>query len=82
MKKRKWALQDAKNRFSEVVNRAEAEGPQLITRRGEDTAVLISVRDFKALTGQKQSLVDFLRSSPLGEIDLSRDSDTGREIEL
>lgn len=80
--KTKWALQDAKNRFSEVVNKAEAEGPQLITRRGEDTAVLVSLKDYKALTQQKGNLVDFFRSSPLGEIDLTRDDDTGRDIDL
>lgn len=82
MKRSKWALQDAKNRFSEVVNRAETEGPQLITRRGEDTAVLVSLKDYKVLAGQKDSLVDFLRSSPLNELDLGRDKDLGRQVDL
>ena len=82
MKKSKWALQDAKNRFSEVVNRAETEGPQLITRRGQDTAVLVSLKDYKSLSGQKGSLVDFLLSSPLGELELDRDTDTGRDVDL
>ena len=79
--KTKWALQDAKNRFSEVVNKAEAEGPQLITRRGEDTAVLVSFKDFKELTGQKGNLVDFFAAASV-ELDLTRDDDTERDIDL
>ena len=80
--KSRWALQDAKNKLSEVVKEAESHGPQLITRRGQDAAVLISVKDFKALTAQKGSLVDFLKASPLGELDLTRDKDTGRDLDL
>ncbi len=79
-----WQLQHAKNRLSEVVDRATDEGPQVITRRGVDTAVVLSIRDYRRLSKPEQSLVDFLRTSPLAEVqlDLERDPDPGRDVEL
>jgi prevent-host-death family protein len=79
-----WQLQDAKNRFSEVVQKALEHGPQLITRRGVKTVVVMSVEDYQQLTKPKMNIVDFFRKSPLKdiEIDLKRDKDIGREIDL
>ena len=79
-----WALQDAKNRFSELVNLAIQDGPQVITRRGDETAVLLSMRDYHELAAPNGNLVDFFRSSPLVGLDLQfkRDDDYGREIDL
>jgi antitoxin Phd len=79
-----WALQDAKNRLSEVVDRAIGEGPQAITRRGKKVAVLVSSEQFRKLASPKGDLVSFLRSSPLvgAELDLTRDPDAGRETDL
>lgn len=79
-----WALQDAKNRFSEVVERAAREGPQTITRRGKDTAVVVSIEDFQRLAAPTGDLVTFFRKSPLAseELDLERRDDYGRKIEL
>jgi prevent-host-death family protein len=48
-----WQLQDAKQRFSEVIRKAESEGPQFVTRHGEEAAVLISVADYRALISNK-----------------------------
>lgn len=81
---RVWALQDAKNKLSEVVDRSIEEGPQVITRRGRESAVVLSVKDFNRLTGPKGSLVSFFRSSPLAgvELDLERARDYGRKVEL
>lgn len=45
-----WSLQDAKARFSEVVNRARKEGPQLVSRRGEETVVILDIKDYRKLT--------------------------------
>jgi len=75
--KRVWALQDAKNRLGEVVVRSIEEGPQIITRRGRDAAVVLSMEDFKRLTEPKGSLVSFFRNSPLAgvELDLARADD-------
>ena len=79
-----WQLQDAKNRFSEVVQKAIEQGPQIITRRGVKTVVILSVEDYQRLTDPKMNIIDFFRKSPLKDamIDLTRDEDIGREIDL
>lgn len=79
-----WALQDAKNRLSEVVNNAVREGPQTITRRGKETAVVISIQDFQQLTLSRGSLVSFVQKSPLAGagVCLERNPDKGREVDL
>ncbi|RLE21713.1 MAG: type II toxin-antitoxin system prevent-host-death family antitoxin [Acidobacteria bacterium] len=79
-----WKLQDAKNRFSEVVNEAARSGPQIVTRRGREAAVVMSVEDYRRLVMQEVNLVDFLRTSPLCgiEIDIERSKNLGREIDL
>jgi prevent-host-death family protein len=79
-----WQLQEAKNKLTEVINKALSSGPQTITRRGKKTAVVISIEDYKKLTSKAESLADFFKNSPFKDIDidLERDSDTGREIDL
>ena len=79
-----WALQEAKNRFSELVEQALRDGPQIVTRRGKDTVVVLSVEAFQELTAEPESLVTFLRHSPLAgvELDLERQADYGREVSL
>ncbi|MCX7049774.1 MAG: type II toxin-antitoxin system Phd/YefM family antitoxin [Candidatus Sumerlaeota bacterium] len=79
-----WQLQEAKNRFSEVVNRAQTEGPQTITRRGKETAVILSMEDYQAMTKPRESLVEFMRKSPWRGVDLniSRSKEPSREIDL
>ena len=76
-----WQLQDAKKRLSEVVRKAQTEGPQTITLHGEHVAVVVSAEQFAALSERKGTLVEFFRSSPLVgvEISLTRSKDTGRE---
>lgn len=82
--KRKWQLQEAKNRLSEVVNAAISGDPQTITRRGVETAVVISYQDYKRLLKPLTGLVDFFRVSPLCdvEIDLERNTEPSREVDL
>ena len=65
-----WQLQEAKNRLSEVVKAAESKGPQVITVRGKETAVLISMSEYRKLTPHKESLYEFLRKSPLRGVEL------------
>ena len=79
-----WQLQEAKNKLSQVVQEARSHGPQTITLRGKDAAVLISAEEYRRLTEPKGSLVEFLRSSPWAETDLEleRSKDTGRDIQL
>ena len=79
-----WQLQEAKSRLSELVETAARKGAQTITRHGREAAVVISVRDFGRLTRPKESLVSFLRNSPLAgaDLDLGRTDDYGRKVEL
>ena len=79
-----WQLQHAKNRFSEVVESAVSDGPQTITRRGVETAVVLSVDEYRRLTEPKNGLVEFFRRSPLKglELDLRRSKDVSREVTL
>ena len=79
-----WQLQHAKNKFSEVIDRALKVGPQIVTRRGIDTVVVMSVSQYRKLTQPKMSLVEFFRQSPFHgqDLDLERSNDTGRDIDL
>jgi prevent-host-death family protein len=79
-----WPLQDAKNRFSEVVERALHEGPQVVTRRGKEAVVIVSAAEYRKSQAPRESLFEFLRKSPLFgvRLDLRRSKDTGRNIEL
>jgi len=79
-----WQLQDAKNRFSEVVEKAVQTGPQIVTKRGVETVVVISLEEYRKLTQPKTSLVDFFRNSPLKsiELDMKRNKDLPREVEF
>ena len=80
----RWQLQDAKNRLSELVRKARAEGPQVITLRGRDAVVVVSANEFGKLSRPRGSLVDFFRKSPLAgvNLDLARSTDTGRRVDL
>jgi prevent-host-death family protein len=80
-----WPLQDAKNRFSEVIEQALKHGPQTVTRRGKETAVIISVQDYRKMQQPDSDFVGFMRKSPLSglELDFKRSKDdTGREVDL
>lgn len=79
-----WQLQQAKNHFSEVVNKAVHHGPQVVTRHGVETVVVLSKADYQKLQAPKDNLVDFFHNSPLRgvSLDLTRSKDTGREIEF
>jgi len=82
-----WQIQTAKARFSEVFRRTRSEGPQLITRQGKEGVVMISDEQYDRLVSrshQPKSIVQFFRESPLVgvELDLERDKDEGRDIEL
>jgi antitoxin Phd len=70
-----WQLQEAKNKFREIMDQAVKKGPQVITRHGEKTAVLLSMKDYRRLVGRKGSLARFFRASPLGGIPIERNRD-------
>lgn len=79
-----WQLREARNRFSEVVNRALSEGPQMITRHGEEVVVVLSKAEYNRLKKSRTSLVEFFRQSPLVgiDLDLERDQSLSRDINL
>lgn len=79
-----WQLQEAKARLSELIKQAKHSGPQRITVRGEDTAIVLSQKDYEKLLGEKEDLWTFLRASPLQGVELHSDRDASlpRDIAL
>jgi prevent-host-death family protein len=82
----RWALQDAKARFSKLVRMARSEGPQLVTVHGRDEVVVISAEEFRHLKGgaSGQALIDVLQASPHRglEIDSKRMAMPVRDVVL
>jgi antitoxin Phd len=79
-----WQLQDAKNKFSEVIKKAVTEGPQIVTRHGEEVVVILSKVEYERLLKSQTSLLEFFRRSPLVglDLDLERDKTLPRDIQL
>lgn len=80
-----WQMQEAKARLSEVVKRAEHEGPQDITLHGRSVAVMLSRETFDRLAGTGESLVAFMQRSPLyglEDVRIDRDKSSAREVAL
>ena len=79
-----WPLQEAKNRLSKLVDEAKKHGPQVIRRHGVEEAVVLSMDDYVRLMKPKESLVDFLKTSPLAgsELEVERSRDPGRAVDL
>ena len=71
-----WQLQEAKNKFSEVVEEALKHGPQVITKRGKETVIILSYADYRKMMLAQKKLSDFFRESPLVDIDLDLTRDT------
>jgi prevent-host-death family protein len=77
-----WNLADAKNRFSELVNRALTEGPQRVRRR-KDEVVVVSGREYERLVGRRPGFKDYLLGGASFEgLDLTRDPGPGRDVVL
>ncbi len=82
---RTWQMQEAKSRLSEVVKDAERDGPQEITVHGRPVAVVLSRADYDHLTGSGESLVEFMRRSPLADsddVDFPREASLTRDVAL
>ena len=80
-----WQMQAAKARFSDVVKRPANYGPKEITVHGRSVAVVVSRDLFDRLSGNSESLVDFMRNSPCtdqDEIEFERDRSLPRKVEL
>lgn len=80
---RTWQIQEAKAHLSELVRETENTGPQEITWHGRSVAVVVSKAEYERLSGAGQSLVEFMRRSPLfdtDDVDLARNVDLTREV--
>jgi prevent-host-death family protein len=77
-----WQLQEAKQRFSELIRSVET-GPQFVTRHGEEVAVVIDVAEYRRLRGGEQDFKDFLRSAPdLDDLEITRSPALARTVDL
>ena len=78
-----WQLQEAKQRFSELVRRTLEDGPQTVTRRDEEVVVVVPAEEFQRLTEDKPDFKEFLMSAPdLSVLDLERPREMPRDIEF
>jgi len=78
-----WQVQTAKQRFSELVERAVTEGPQIVTKHGRETVVVVEIGEYRRLLGVPMDFKEFLLSIPKGdELEIERSKDLPREIEL
>ena len=82
----RWRLQDAKARFSELVRRAQSQGPQHVTVHGRDSVVVLSEQDYARLKSGKTGkvLVDLLAASPLRDVTIEHAKTRGlvRDVDL
>jgi prevent-host-death family protein len=79
----RWQLQEAKQRFSELVRHARADGPQVVTKHGEEVAVVVSIEEYRRLTDELPSFKELLIAAPdLDALDLDRSRERARVVEL
>jgi prevent-host-death family protein len=86
-----WQIQEAKQRFSEMTRAVTSEGPQVITRHGEDVAVVVDIAEYRRLTRPRVDLAGILPGGPklddgaadvFAEIEAERQADFGREADF
>jgi len=79
-----WQLQEAKSRFSELVERTLRSGAQVITRRGKKVVVMLSYEEYRRLTAPQRNLAQFLLQSPLAGsgLTIERDQSLPREVDV
>lgn len=78
-----WTVAGAKARLSEVIERAQTD-PQIITRHGKPSVVIVSAEEWARKTARKGTLAEFLMTSPLrdADLDLERVRDQPRDLGL
>lgn len=76
------SIYEGKNKFSKLVEDAAKGEPQIITKNGKETAVVISIDEYKRMKAKERPLSEFLLDNPARkygiELDLTRSKDTGR----
>jgi prevent-host-death family protein len=78
----KWTVAQAKAKLSEVIDRAVSSGPQIVTRNGVETVVVVAVEEWEKKTKRRGSLIDFLASSPLKNSGLKIDRSKSKSREI
>jgi prevent-host-death family protein len=84
MASKNWTVAEAKARFSELIDRANAKGPQTITRNGRTAAVVVSAEEWERKTKRKGNLAEFFAASPLRRsgLTIERAKDRARDVDL
>ena len=84
MTSQNWTVAQAKAKFSEVIDRAMAEGPQTITRKGQTAVVVVDAEEWQRKTKRVGNLAEFFAASPLrgSGLRLRRSKDRQRKIDL
>jgi prevent-host-death family protein len=77
-----WQLQEAKAKFSELVQTAIEAGPQTVTRRGKPAVVVVAADEFERMRERTPILKELLLECPLEGVDLERPRDYGRDVEF
>lgn len=78
-----WQLQDAKQRFSELIRSVQTDGPQVVTRHGQEVAVVIDIAEYRRLRGDHADFKSFLRAAPdLEVLEIERSPAPARAVEL
>lgn len=81
--KQTWTVASAKAQLSQVIDQAQTE-PQMITRNGKPSVVVVSAEEWDRKTKRQGTLASFLRASPLAgsDIDVTRSPDGLRDVEI
>jgi prevent-host-death family protein len=80
-----WQLQEAKQRFSELVRRTLEEGPQVVTKHGEEVVVVVPAEEYRRTGEKKPDFKEFLMNAPEGLENITPERpkyDFPREVDL
>lgn len=78
-----WQVQEAKQRFSALLRSVETDGPQFVTKHGQEVAVVIDIAEYRRLRGEEVDFKDFLRSGPdFDDLDIHRPAEPAPVIEM
>jgi prevent-host-death family protein len=78
-----WQIQEAKQRFSELIRAVQSDGPQFVTKHGEDVAVVIDIEEYRRFKGETMDFKEFLLSGPtFDDIEFERSPELPRVIDF
>lgn len=78
----KWQVQEAKARLSDLMDKAQSEGPQVISRHGKETAVVLSMDEYRRLLAERPDFNAWLLSAPKVSLNIRRRKDRSRQSRL